>query len=449
MLRIRLRLRRWLPLGLCAVVLSGCQSWGGPRAAGPDAVRAAPPDAQPSSKPADVFDDEGGLLNQLHWPHFTDPFAPPTPAPPADSFTLRPEGIVQDRIPKEGTAEADLLGARELFRRGDYSHAESLFARIADNTHNTVAVAEEARYYEAECLRLQGRYPRAADVYSDLLNKFPQTAYREQAVQRLFDIANYWLDDTRQEMVEWRDYQDGKRWTWWPHFINFGTSKPLLDREGRAINKLEQVRMYDMNGPYADKALFLCGSVAFYNENYKEADEYFAELVEKFGNTSPLAPQAVELGIIAKHLSTGGSDYDARKVAEARKMVQTAFENYPDLAGKKKKFLTDQLIGITMQQAEKDFKQAEFYRKTDHPGPAYFYHLLVIRTYPGTPYAAESAKIVQELEAQHAKEHGGQPISYPQQPGTPGQATPYAPTGPTGAETAPMPRALTPVPGTR
>src|SRR5262245_1747143 len=201
MMRSRLRARRWLSLSLCAAAAAcGCQSWNGSRAVTTDAVRAAAPDDKPAEKPKDVFDDENGVLNQIRLPKFKDPFAPPTPEPPADSFTLRPEGLVPEKAPKPGSAEAELAGARELFRRGDYAHAEAVFSSIADNTHNSVVLAEEARYYEAECLRLQQRYPRAADVYSDLLNKFPQTAYRDQAVRRLFDIANYWLEETRQEM---------------------------------------------------------------------------------------------------------------------------------------------------------------------------------------------------------------------------------------------------------
>jgi hypothetical protein len=38
-------------------------------------------------------------------------------------------------------------------------------------------------------------------------------------------------------------------------------------------------------------------------------------------------------------------------------------------------------------QAERDFKVAEFYRRTGHPGSACFYYELVSRRYPGTAYA--------------------------------------------------------------
>ena len=47
---------------------------------------------------------------------------------------------------------------------------------------------------------------------------------------------------------------------------------------------------------------------------------------------------------------------------------------------------------IGMQQAEKDFQVAEFYRRTGHPGSARFYYELVCRRYPGTTFAEKAAK---------------------------------------------------------
>src|SRR5581483_7468201 len=266
------------------------------------------------------------MLDPFNW------FVPTPPPPPAESVVIRADGVAPDRPLEPGSVEAQMAGAREFFRRGEYSKAEANFRKIADNTKNPVALVEEARYYQAECLRLEGYYPRAADVYNDLLTKFPSTSYREQATQHMYDIANYWLDDTRTVMRETREQREGKRWWIWPRFMSFEKAKPLLDREGRAIEKLEQVRYHDINGPLADKALFLAGSVKFFNEDYRESDYLFSQIYERHPN-SPLAPQAVELAILSKHLSTGGADYDGRKVAEARKLVQAAFDSYPELAG--------------------------------------------------------------------------------------------------------------------
>jgi len=169
---------------------------------------------------------------------------------------------------------------------------------------------------------------------------------------------------------------------------------------------LEQVRLNDINGPLADKALFLCGSVKFFNEDFREADLYFSQIYERHKD-SPLAPQAIELAIICKHMGTGGADYDGRKVVEARKLVQAALSSYPELAGdpEKRKFLTRQLAGITMQQAEKDFKIAEFWRRKGHPGSAYWYYGLVVQRYPKTTFAEMAAKRMEEILGEVEKEN--------------------------------------------
>jgi outer membrane protein assembly factor BamD (BamD/ComL family) len=339
----------------------------------------------------------------------SSPKAPETPVN-EESLILRPDGLAPDRPPAAdvpGEANSRMAQARELFRKEDYENARSIFVEIADRDKNPAAMIQEAMYYQAECLRLEGHYPKAADTYAGLLNKFPTNPYREQCVQHMFEIANRWLDDTRAEMREDQEHQAGKRWFVWPRFISFEKSKPFLDREGRAIEKLEQVRMHDVNGPLADQALFLCGVVKMYNENYRDADMYFTQIYARHPE-SPLAPKAIELGIQCKHLSTGGSDYDGRKSAEARKMVQTALRSYPQLANNKemRAFLEGQIDSINLQQAEKEFKQAEFYRTTGHPQSAYFCYEMVRRRYPTTKYAHLAEERWNELRAKLEKEQG-------------------------------------------
>ena len=103
------------------------------------------------------------------------------------------------------------------------------------------------------------------------------------------------------------------------------------------------------------------------------------------------------MAIVSKNLSTGGSDYDGRKCAEARQMVDVALRNYPDLAAQKGEQLERILYGINMQQADKDYKIAEFYRRTGHPASAYFYYEIVRRRYPGTTWADKATARLHEL----------------------------------------------------
>lgn len=317
---------------------------------------------------------------------------PPAPA----GMVMRDGQLVPDQSGGRGSPE--LAAAHELYRAGSYGAAAKAFKKVADNTRNSPSIGEEARFYEAESLSRQDDLPKACDTYHKMLVDFPAGTYRDQAVRRMFDIANFWLDDTRNEMAAYREKKEGKRTFVVPAVFHLDKKKPWVDEEGRAMQALENVHLNDITGPLADKSLFLAGGVKFYREDYKEADHFFSMLVEQHPN-SALAPQAVELAIISKHMSTGGADYDGRKVAEARVMVDTALRNYPQLAADKSDFLDRQLGSITMQQAEKDYKIGEFYRRTGHPGSAYFYYEIVRRRYPNTKWAEMAAARMEDLRA--------------------------------------------------
>jgi TolA-binding protein len=361
--------------------------------------------------------------------------------PPPERLVLRGDEFVPDKAPEPGTPEAELAGGRELYRNGDFDTARKLFKDLAENTKTPVRIAEEARYYQGECYRRQANYPRAVDTYLAMLKDFPTSAYREQAVQHIFDIANYWLDDTRKEMEEEREQREGKRWIVWPHFIQWDKSKPFMDEEGRAIEALDMVRVNDILGPVADKALFLSGSVKFFNHDYTEADHYFSELVSMYPN-SPFAAKAAELGIVSKNLSTGGPDYDGRKCAEARILINTALTTYRKELKDQDKFLVDALKGVTIQQAEKDYKIAEFYRRTGHPGSAYFYYEIVRRRYPGTKVCDLATERMHELRGKLEKS-GAVPAPAPTPASAPSGPQGLMPGTPLGREIMPYPRPAT------
>ncbi len=65
----------------------------------------------------------------------------------------------------------------------------------------------------------------------------------------------------------------------------------------------------------------------------------------------------------------------------------------------KKRALQSLLTSISAQQAEKDFQMAEFWRRTGHPGSAYFYYEIVRRRYPDpNPNSAASRATQRMLE---------------------------------------------------
>jgi len=424
----------WLPGPLLLVALTGCA--GDQALLGPQAAAAPPTVAAAEDKPG----WEWSKLNPARL------FRSKAPAGAADTLVLTGGKLVPDHSADEKGDHAELAGAHDLYRQGDYAKAEKLFHQIAENTKNPGPIAEEARFYEADCLRRQEYYPRACDTYHKALLDFPQGQFREQCVQRMFDIGNYWLEDTRKEMQAKEEQRDGKRWLTLTPVVHFERAKPFLDQEGRALEALERARINDIDGPLADKALFLIASVTFYREDYRTAEIHFTQLVELYPN-SKLAPQAVELGIISKHMSTGGSDYDGRKVAEARQLVNIALASYPTLAQDpaKREFLTRQIENCNAQQAEQDYKIAELYRRTGQPGSAYFYYEIVRRRYPGTKYADQATEKMHDLHAAAQKEQQqlnvpAVPAATPARPEVETAPRPRPVPAPDGLETAPAPR---------
>src|SRR2546421_219929 len=321
---------------------------------------------------------------------------------PADSFVLR-DGQAVD-VASVPTLGGDYEGARLTFDKKEYAKAEPVFRKIADNAKNMPRVCENARWYQAECFYQRGLYPDAAERYLQLLNTFPSAEHGEDARKKLFDIANYWLDETRDQMEQAREVREGKRWFTTPITpVHWEDSKPLLDIEGHALRLLEAVHMTSPRGPLGDKALFYMGSVKFYRESYRDADHYFYQLVQFYPN-SPHAPKALELSIICKQICTGGPDYDGRKLQEARELITKARNGYAGLSHGSDQFLTKQMVQIHLMQAEKDYNTAKFYDRTGHPGPAYFCYEIVKRRYPGTTFADKAEQRMVELKGKAEKE---------------------------------------------
>jgi outer membrane protein assembly factor BamD (BamD/ComL family) len=385
-----------------------------------------------------------------------NPFKPPVPPPPpVESFTLRNGALVAEAPPKEKSAEAELAGAREYFRREEYAKAEKLYHRINSCEKNNVSVIQEALYYEAECLRLQGDLPKAADVYGKLLRDHIINPYKDLTIQHVYDIANFWLQDTWEVVRESKEQREGKRyipWARWNSFISFDKRKPFLDREGRAVERLRDISMCEgKGGAYADKAMYLCGYVAWFNEDYQDADQAFSDLNKIFPE-SPYAPYAVELAIKAKLMSTGGEMYDGRKVADARKLVDQALR-MPEVTPEKKEGLMKLLKSISAHQAEKDFQMAEFWRRTGHTGSAYFYYEIVRRRYPGTETALRATNRMNEIYAKmqedQRKKLGApsepetrpvEPLGPPRRVVNQPEGVPMPQSAPGAPETAPMPQ---------
>lgn len=363
----------WLVVGLLSISFaSGCSSW--------------------TWSPTEAWDNWSKPSSQL-------------PPPPQQTVLRAGHWDAQDAL-TPGTLAGDCASAKVLMQQSQWSDAEKWFHWLgikAEKQKNN-EILEECIFNEAECLFAQGYYPKARDTYAKLVKTFPTTRYRKESIERQNYIAEYWLEDTRKEMLEREEVADGKRWFVVPRILNWDREKPTFDEENYALKACEAVYTQDPGGSLAPQALFRAGGVNYYRERFDDADLDYSLLVEQYPR-SPLAPAAMELAIQAKIRQVGGPEYDGRKLTEARQMVDKAVRSYPELNGKKE-FLDRTLHNINEQQAQKDFSIAEFYRRTKHPGAAHFYYELVRLRYAGTEWEKKAmdrlTEIRQEVDAERA-----------------------------------------------
>jgi len=320
---------------------------------------------------------------------------------PRDAMVLRGNGLEQAQgfwHPRQD----DLAAAKRLIEEKKFSEAEKAFHVIGGDKKCPEQFREEAIFFEAECQRLQKNYRGAEETYSMLVKDYPSTQFTERADRGMFEIALHWLEDTRKQMEAYDEQRQGKRWLVMPaSYFHFGQDLPFLDTEGHAVRVLEGIQMREkvMHTALGEQTLMYLGTIKFFREDYEGADHNFTDLYQHYPNSTNAA-KALKQSIICKQLCTGGTIYDLRTVEESRKLIHTAQTAYAEF-GKDTDWIQKQLVGINLQQADRDWRVAEFYRWTSHPGSAYFYYELVRRCYPNTEYANKASERIRELERTH------------------------------------------------
>ena len=305
------------------------------------------------------------------------------------------------RFSAEGRKAAD--DARELFDDGNYEAAAKQYKNIAEKYKET-AIGEEAQFRLAECYFALNKLPAAQDGYDQLFTDYTSTRYVKQASERLYTIAQQWLDmsdpkhrsnirtvsavEIAYEVPEDVAPEPTDPTLRVPLLPNFhDRTRPVFDTRGRAIKALKSIWLNDPTGPLADRALVMTARYHLRRRDYIEADRYFKILREEYPD-SEYFKEAHMLGSHVKLMSYQGPAYDGAALTGADQLAAKTLNLFPD-ATERQQLRVDRQKMYELQ-AQRDWEDIQYYEKKESDPAVAIMCIRLISRFPDTEHAVRA-----------------------------------------------------------
>jgi outer membrane protein assembly factor BamD (BamD/ComL family) len=284
--------------------------------------------------------------------------------------------------PSEPIAQERYREGEELFGRKEFADAAEKFAEAADRWPDS-SLEENAMFKQAESLFFADQYSKACDVYGELMKKYVNTRHLDICVRRQFAIADYWV----------KSDQADPSWPITPNLVD--RTRPWFDTPGNAIKALDDVRINDPRGPLADDAIMAAANAFFVRGRWSDADYYYTLLRNDYSK-SEFQVKAHLLGLQCKLKMYQGPDYDGKALVEAEELIDQMLVQFPQELGDERERLLTAKGEVRAQLAFREWHAAQFYEKGEYFGGARYHYNVLVKDYPGTPFAKEAeARIAQ------------------------------------------------------
>ncbi|MEN6384283.1 MAG: outer membrane protein assembly factor BamD [Phycisphaerales bacterium] len=222
-----------------------------------------------------------------------------------------------------------------------YENLQKQFPEIAGEDYND--------YVKAELLYSKRKFPEAAKAYQDFIDKYPDSALRESAIERQFQIGSAFLNGQRRRVLlvfNLHAYEEGTE-----------IMNKIADTTGDA--------------PIAKRAI---QTLAQSNEKrgaYEEAYKAWADASTRWP-TGEMGKESL-LGM-ARSLEKDyrGSTFDSKVLESSKSYYSQYIERYPDLV--EQMGLSNKIEKLDIQMAEKELAVAQYYERTENYNAAHIYY---------------------------------------------------------------------------
>jgi len=325
-------------------------------------------ESPPSPDEFDVEDDEDDGLD-------LDDFAPSAVA--ATFKELTGQG------PNEDVARALYQEGDELFRAGEYKEAAASFERAAKRAPES-PLQEDSLFMLAESQFFSDQYPDAYDTYGELLEKYKYTQHLDKTVAHLFAIGHYW------EKAHAAD--PGLPLS----FQLTDSTRPKFDTWGYALKAYHSVRMNDPTGPLADDSIMATANAHFLKGRFEDA-AYNYDLIRKEYPKSEHQFNAHILGMKSKLEMYQGPMYDGTPLEDAKEIAEQTVTQFRGALGEERQRLLETQNQLVEQQAERQWRVAQYYDKKKQYGSARVYYRAILDDFPATLTAQRATARLEEI----------------------------------------------------
>lgn len=262
--------------------------------------------------------------------------------------------------------------AEKLFSAQKYKHAYKSFKKLLVNYPNSQEAAE-AQYFIAQCLEKLSKPYDAYLEYQKLIDSYPNSKRINQAVERIYNIGEYFLNREHKKLLGVSVYD----------FVDH----PAIEIFQRIVDKVPYCE-------YAPRAQYKLGMIFMELRRFDEARDAFQKTIDSYPDSEWAGPAKYQLAV-ATAKAFPGAQYDATYLKEASARLDEFISEHPDAQISSE--AEDQLTKLRNSEAKKYFETAEFYEKQNKYQSAMIYYRRVVNNYADSIYYNESLKRAGEL----------------------------------------------------
>lgn len=182
---------------------------------------------------------------------------------------------------RERSADDTFRTAERLFHLRRYDEAAPHFGRIT-TICNSSTRGERSLYYLAECQYQQKRYIEAFETFERLHTAYPATEFREQLVDREYEMGEFWLACANGEQRGETTRQSSEK---------IDAPRTAADFRQLALRAFNAVRQNDPTGVKAGDAAMRIAGYYMSTRDYDTAGLYYEQFVNEYCK-SPLRTSA-------------------------------------------------------------------------------------------------------------------------------------------------------------